>query len=113
MHYACPNCGLVYGREEGYFTGAMFVSYFLAVPLVALLTLAVELLTGARFDIALLIAGLYFLPFVPALFRYSRVIWMHFDRTVDPNLESERYVTPRTPILREHGDAHHRSNPAA
>jgi len=33
----------------------------------------------------LLTAGLLFLPFVPAIFRYSRVIWMHFDRALDPD----------------------------
>ena len=38
------------------------------------------------------VAGVLFLPLVPPLFRYSRVIWMHFDRMVDSNLESERYV---------------------
>jgi hypothetical protein len=32
----------------------------------------------------LVAAGLLFLPFVPAIFRYSRVIWMHFDRALDP-----------------------------
>ena len=95
MFYACPECGLIFGREEGYFTGAMIVSYILGVPLLALLTLVVELLSGWRFDFVLLIAGIYFLPFVPAIFRYSRVIWMHFDRIVDPTLESERYAPPR------------------
>jgi uncharacterized protein DUF983 len=95
MFYACPECGLIFGREEGYFTGAMIVSYILAVPLLALLTLIVELLSGWRFDVVLLIAGIYFLPFLPAVFRYSRVIWMHFDRVVDPSPESERYAPPR------------------
>ena len=94
MYYACPECGLVFGREEGYFTGAMIVSYILAVPVLALLTLVVELLSGWRFDLGLLVAGIYFLPFVPAIFRYSRVIWMHFDRLVDPSDESEQYVPP-------------------
>src|SRR3954464_5104940 len=40
MNTRCPVCGLVFGRgEPGYFTGAMYVSYGLAVPLIALLTL--------------------------------------------------------------------------
>lgn len=25
-----------------------------------------------------------FLPLVPAVFRYSRVVWMYFDRWIDP-----------------------------
>ena len=92
MFYACPNCGLVFGRENGYFTGAMIVSYMLAVPLLAIMTSVVLWVTGWRFDLALLVAAVYFLPFVPAVFRYSRVIWMHFDRVVDPTEESETYL---------------------
>jgi uncharacterized protein (DUF983 family) len=92
MYYACPECGVIFGRENGYFTGAMIVSYLLAVPLVGLLTLGILVVTGWRFDLVVLGAALYFLPFVPAVFRYSRVIWMHFDRVVDPTFESERYI---------------------
>jgi hypothetical protein len=99
MYYACPECGVVFGRENGYFTGAMIVSYMLAVPLLALLTMVVELVTGWRFDLVLLVATVYFLPFVPAVFRYSRVIWMHFDRAVDPTLESEQFVERQRPLL--------------
>jgi hypothetical protein len=102
MNYACPQCGVIFGRENGYFTGAMLVSYALAVPLLGLLTVATQLLTGWRFDLVLLVAGLYFLPFVPAIFRYSRVIWMHSDRVVDPTLESERYLERQATILRPH-----------
>jgi hypothetical protein len=100
----------------------MIVSYMLGVPLVALLTILVLLVTGWRFDVALLVAALYFLPFVPALFRYSRVLWMHFDRLVDPSQESERYVPRPTPtgarptILGRHDDAddqEHRPDPTA
>lgn len=95
MYYACPVCRVVYGREEGYFTGAMIVSYVLGVPLLALQCIPIAVISGWRFELALLVAVLYFLPFAPAIFRYSRVIWMHFDRLVDPNLESERYVPAR------------------
>ena len=92
MNLVCSACGLVYGRENGYFTGAMIVSYVLAVPLLVVLCLLVWLATAWRAEWVILVAGVLFLPFVPNLFRYSRVIWMHFDRVVDPNLESERYV---------------------
>ena len=32
-----------------------------------------------------LITMLPYLPLVPAVFRYSRVIWIHFDRTASPS----------------------------
>ena len=96
MYQACPECRVIYGRESGYFTGAMIVSYILGVPLLAAISLIVWWISGWTVEVVLLAAGVYFLPFVPAIFRYSRVIWMHFDRVVDPNLESERYAPPRT-----------------
>jgi hypothetical protein len=86
----------------------------IGVPLLAILTLLVLWITSLRFDLALLIAGSYFLPFVPAVFRYSRVIWMHFDRLVDSTTESERYVPLRRPILSRRHDEHeeHRTGSA-
>ncbi len=80
MYYACPECRVIYGRESGYFTGAMIVSYILAVPVLAVLTAVIALFTGWRFDVVLLIAGLYFLIFLPMLFRYSR----HLDALRSP-----------------------------
>src|SRR6185295_15533099 len=32
MNDACPECGLVFEREPGYFVGAMYVSYAMAIP---------------------------------------------------------------------------------
>jgi hypothetical protein len=29
-------------------------------------------------------AAMLFLPFVPVLFRTSRIIWIHLDHAVDP-----------------------------
>jgi uncharacterized protein (DUF983 family) len=56
MHEACPVCGLRFGREAGYYT-----------------------------EWALAGAGVVFLLFVPAVFRYSRVVWIHFDRWIEPD----------------------------
>jgi uncharacterized protein (DUF983 family) len=80
----CPVCDLVYGREPGYFTGAMYASYVLSVPLLAGLTLLVWLVTRWPIEWALVAAALIFLLFVPAIFRYSRVLWIHFDRWTEP-----------------------------
>jgi hypothetical protein len=82
----------------------------------AQLVATAAVVTGWRFDLVLLIAAAYFLPFVPALFRYSRVIWMHFDRAVDPTLESEQFVELRQPMLGPHefpDDARPRTDTAA
>ena len=85
MNAACPSCGLVFGREPGYFVGAMYFSYALAVPVYGLLAWAVHLLRPAwSLERALAVAVLPFLLLVPPIFRTSRVLWMIFDRTLDP-----------------------------
>jgi uncharacterized protein (DUF983 family) len=85
MHELCPTCGLRFERESGYFTGAMYVSYLLALPVIALCTGLVLLVTPQlSFEATAAAAALLFLPFVPLIFRCSRIVWIHFDRTVDP-----------------------------
>jgi len=35
MNEHCPHCGLRFEREQGYFLGAMYISYGLALPMIA------------------------------------------------------------------------------
>jgi hypothetical protein len=85
MHDACPVCRLTFAREPGYFVGAMYVSYALAVPALALLALGAHWLLPDWSGLWILAAVIpFFLPLAPLIFRYSRVIWVHLDRTLDP-----------------------------
>ncbi len=88
MSERCPACGLVFEREPGYFTGAMVVSYTLAVAVYLALVSVVWWVTG-RVELALALAALLFLGAVPTIFRYSRVIWMHIDHALDPHKGGE------------------------
>jgi len=84
MHETCPACGHRFEREPGYFVGAMYMSYALAAPLYLLLVLAVDRLRPAWSDLAVCLAAApLFVPFVPLIFRYARLAWMHFDWTFD------------------------------
>jgi uncharacterized protein (DUF983 family) len=86
MNENCPVCGLKFGREPGYFTGAMYFSYALQIVVIALLFPAVGVLAPAwTLDWKFLAAWGISLAFVPAVFRYSRVIWIHLDRSLDPS----------------------------
>lgn len=84
MHERCPACGLLFMREPGYFTGAMYFSYALGIPVIAALTFVGYLLTRWPLYVLVLLAWVVFLPLVPAVFRLSRVLWIHFDRYYDP-----------------------------
>jgi uncharacterized protein (DUF983 family) len=81
----CDACALRFEREPGYFVGALYVSYALAVAVMALLFLLIRWLRPLWPDIAVVCAALPpFLPLVPLIVRYSKVIWVHLDRRIDP-----------------------------
>lgn len=81
MHVHCPKCDLKFGRERGYFLGAMFISYAMGIPTLGLLTLALGWLVFPTWEWhwVLFPALLAFLPLVPLIVRYSRVIYLHFE----------------------------------
>ena len=89
MNTACPVCGLVFEREPGYFTRAMVVSYALAVPLLGAIVIALMTLGGLDAVPALIIGDTMYLVLVPFIFRYSRVLWLHFDWAIDPDQKGD------------------------
>ncbi len=85
MNDPCPVCGLIFEREPGYFFGAMYISYGIAVVfLVPLYYLAGWLFPEVDYLLVPLIAIIPYLPLIPFVFRYSRVIWIYFDRGAAP-----------------------------
>ena len=84
MHRECPVFGLPFEREQGYFIGAMYISYGAAIPVYLALYFLVRHLMHRSVLIDISLAMVIFLPFVPFVFRYSRILWIYFDRTVDP-----------------------------
>jgi len=84
MHDRCLECGLRFNREPGYFLGAMYVSYALALVLIAAIGAVLWALTSWRVDKIALWAVILFLPFAPMLTLLSRVLWIYLDQTLDP-----------------------------
>jgi uncharacterized protein (DUF983 family) len=84
MHDECPECGLKFAREHGYFLGAMYISYGLAIVIIPLLAVLLWLVTGWPFEKVVVRACLLFLPLALPIALLSRVIWIYFDRHIDP-----------------------------
>ena len=85
MNDPCPECGLVFQREEGYFLGAMYVSFVLSSFVLIASFLAFHLLLPEwNRNLLLILSFVPFVPLVPILFRYSRVLWIYVDRWVCP-----------------------------
>ena len=85
MNGTCPVCGHRFERAPGFFVGAMYVSYALAVPLCTVLAVLLRLVLPGWDILAIMgLVAVLFLPFVPVIFRLSRIIWMHLMRQIDP-----------------------------
>src|SRR4051812_43925265 len=78
MKETCDNCGYRFHREPGYFLGAMYVSYGLAVAegLLAFV-LAQTLIYGISTINLVLVTVASILLFAMWNFRLARVIWMN------------------------------------
>ena len=87
MHDRCPNCGLRFNREPGYFLGAMYVSYGLALVMIAAIGGVLWAATAWRVDKITIWAVALFVPFAPMLTLLSRVVWIYLDQTLDPEVK--------------------------
>src|SRR5262245_59743078 len=80
----CPVCGHKFEREQGYFLGAYYASYFLSIPLLGLLALLISWLVlptwGPQYVVFVALVPYLFLT--PLVFRYARLIWMYMDPPV-------------------------------
>jgi uncharacterized protein (DUF983 family) len=85
MYERCSVCNLRYEREEGYFLGAMYISYGLALPVIALIAVLLWAVTGWGFTKVTIWGVVLFLPLAPAATLFARVLWIYLDQTVDPD----------------------------
>jgi uncharacterized protein (DUF983 family) len=86
MNLSCPVCDLPFRREEGFWLGAMYCSYGLAVAiLVPLFFFFKWLLPNCSGELVAVLAMLPYLPLTPLIFRYSRVLWIYFENYVEPS----------------------------
>ena len=85
MHERCLACGLKFEREAGYFLGAMYIGYGLALLIIAIFS--VLLWSLFRWSIPKTIVGgvVLFLPFAPLLTVMARVLWIYLDQAIDPD----------------------------
>ena len=72
----CPNCNLSFMPEPGFYYGAMFMSYVIAVALSVLNFLWVYLIWGWATLIYLLINTIILILLLPYLFRASRSFYL-------------------------------------
>jgi len=85
----CSVCDLKFQREEGYFLGAMYISFGLALVIIALIAVLLWAITGWWITRVMIWAVVLFLPLAPAISLLARVsgsIWIRpstLSRQVD------------------------------
>lgn len=84
MNDNCPNCGLRFLRESGYFLGAMYVSYGLGVLTILPVAVVMAVVLHWPLAIVLILSLLQTVISVPLFLRYSRVLWLYMDQAIDP-----------------------------
>lgn len=95
MNNLCPVCGLKFEREPGYFTGAVYIGFALVAFFLGAVSFALNIsFTEINFIWSFLIACALLLPLSPLLIRYSKIIWMTIDRTLDPGRGASRWGEP-------------------
>jgi len=85
MHPRCPICDLKFEREPGYFLGAMYISYAIALGTITLFAVLLWSLTGWSIMKATGWAIVMFLPFAPIITLFARVLWIYLDQAIDPD----------------------------
>ena len=85
MRETCPVCGLKFEREQGYFLGAMYISYAIALLAISALSLLVWKMSDLPFESIVFWGFILFLPLVPPITLFSRVLWIYLDRSIDPD----------------------------
>lgn len=89
MHESCPDCALKFEREPGYFLGAMYISYGLALITITVLASVLWLAAGWSLQKAVIVAVLIFVPLAVPLTFLARVLWIYLDQAVDPERPPE------------------------
>ena len=103
LHVNCPNCGLKYEREPGYFTGAMYVAYALTSGWFILwFVLYLTVLELSATQLATFMIGSLVL-LAPLTLRWSRMLWLNFDNKFEKEFHPKKNsLTPKDPT--DHND---------
>ena len=84
MYPHCEVCDLKFEREQGYFLGAMYVGYGLALVTIAVTAALLWVITKWLITKVVIWAVVLFVPLAPLIALLSRVLWIYLDWAIDP-----------------------------
>ncbi|MFT6745797.1 MAG: hypothetical protein ACJAZ2_000131 [Glaciecola sp.] len=84
MEERCSECDLKYTMEQGFWYGAMYISYAFGVLITVSVVITLSLFTELKILEKSGLAVLVLFVLMPLVFRYSRNIWLnifvHFEK---------------------------------
>ena len=84
MEHHCHFCGLVFEREQGYFTGAIYINV-IATESLLIGAVLVYFTRSVSFDQRLFTILFVLGTMLPVLlFHHSRSLWLAVDHIIDP-----------------------------
>lgn len=84
VKHHCTSCGLVFQREQGYFTGGLYIN-ILVTEFLVLLAFLIFMVVGVENPDNMFIFLIGICVVVPLLFfRHSRSLWLAFDHFIHP-----------------------------
>jgi hypothetical protein len=78
MNKECPVCHLFFEREPGFFFGAMYISYAFSVAIFISVGVILSFLGDYPLHYYLIGVCLSIILLFPFMFRYSRILFLHF-----------------------------------
>lgn len=85
MHEHCNHCGQSFDPEPGFYQGAMYVSYALALGVTFPVGVLLLFVLNASLFVVLGVLTFLLLVLLPVIFRLSRLVWLHFFIRYQPS----------------------------
>jgi uncharacterized protein (DUF983 family) len=84
MKERCNECGLKYTIEQGFWYGAMYISYAFGVVITVTVVVVLSIFTALNVFEKTGVAVFFLIALMPIVFRYSRNVWLnifvHFEK---------------------------------
>ncbi len=78
MHESCPVCEMKFDREQGYYTGALFINWLIFVFFLGPVWVTMFFF-GYSFWQTFFVTAILLIILAPLIVRYSRAIWLYLD----------------------------------
>lgn len=97
MYERCPNCGLKFEREQGYFIGAIYINYAATIAIAVPGYFVLDSLTTMTIHQQLALWVPFAVIFPLLFFHHARSLWLMLDHFFNPGEPLYR-VHPKRPL---------------